>query len=193
MASPFEQVILRLGELGFFKFLLPFFLTSAIFYGLLRKSKVFGEPDKNIVVNAIVALTAGFMVWAYPILVGVDIQTQFSTFILQSTLAMFAIVVALLIAGMFFPEDLPKKFADTFKTGRGMAVVIMGGLLIVFSLLFSSGLINILFPGGFFGGAGGFNISFGGFDSTTMLSAVTIIAMGLAVMGIVWGGPGKKS
>ena len=98
MASPFEDVILRLADLGFFKFLLPFLLTAAIFYGLLRKSQVFGKPEENVAVNAIVALVAGFMVWAYPIIAGVDIETQFSTFIFQSTLAMFAIIIGVMFA-----------------------------------------------------------------------------------------------
>lgn len=190
MVSPIETVILRLGDLGFFKFVLPFLLTAAIFYGLLRKSKVFGDPHENIAVNAIVALTAGFMVWAYPVLAGVDIQTQFSTFIFQATLAMFAIIIGLLIAGMFFPEDISKKIGDVVKGGKGVGVVILGALLIIGGIVFSSGLGNLFIPGG---SLGGLNINFGGIDQTTVLSAIVIIAMAGAVIGIAGGGGGKKS
>lgn len=190
MVSPFETVILRLGDLGFFKFLLPFLLTAAIFYGLLRKSKVFGEPHQNIAVNAIVALVAGFMVWAYPILAGVDVTTQFSKFIFQSTVAMFTIIIGLLIAGMFFPEDLPKKIGDVVKTGRGVAIVVVAGIIVMTGILFSSGLSTLIVPSGIFNGVGG--LGFGGIDQTTLLSAIVILVMGAAVMGIVWGGPGGK-
>lgn len=187
MASPFETVILRLSDLGFFKFLLPFLLTAAIFYGLLRKSKVFGPPEENIAVNAIVALVAGFMVWAYPIIAGVDVQAQFSKFIFQSTVAMFTIIVGLLIAGMFFPSDLPKTIGDIVKSGRGLAIIIIASILIVAGILVSSGLSNLVIPPGLLTGGG---IGFGGVDQTTLLSAIVILAMGAAVMGIVWGGPG---
>lgn len=191
MASPFETVILRLGDLGFFQFVLPFLLTAAIFYGLLRKSKVFGEPQENVAVNAIVALVAGFMVWAYPILAGVDIQTQFSTFIFQATLAMFAIMVGVLIAGMFLPADLPAKVGEAVKGGKGVGIIIIGGILIVGGLVFSSGLGKIFIPAGLFGGPGGF-IGFAGVDSTTILSAIVILAMAVVVFAIAWGGPGGK-
>jgi len=190
MASPFETVILKLGDLGFFQFLLPFLLTAAIFYGLLRKTRVFGEPQQNVVVNAIVALVAGFMVWAYPIIAGVDIQTQFSTFIFQSTLAMFAIIVGLLIAGMFFPEDISKKVGEIVKGGKGLGIIIVSALLIILGIVFSSGLGALLLPAGFTFGGGG--IGFGALDQTTLLTAVTILAMGGAVLGIVWGGGSKK-
>lgn len=188
MASPFENVILRLGELGFFKFVLPFLLTAAIFYGLLRKSQVFGKPEDNVAVNAIVALIAGFMVWAYPILAGVDIEAQFSTFIFQSTLAMFAIIMGLLIAGMFFPQDLPAKIDEIVKGGKGLGIVIVAALLIIFGIVFSSGIGSLLLPSGF--GVGG--IGFAGVDQTTILSAIVIVAMAGAVLGIVWGGGGGK-
>lgn len=186
MASPFEEVILRLGDLGFFEFVLPFLLTAAIFYGLLRKSRIFGDPHDNIAVNAIVALVAGFMVWAYPILAGVDIQTQFSTFIFQSTLAMFAIIIGVLIAGMFLPPDLPAKIGEVVKGGKGVGIIVVGGLLIVLSIVFSSGIGRLLLPNT--------NILIGvpGVDSTTVLSAIVIIAMAGAVIGIAWGGGGSN-
>ena len=61
MTTPLEIVLINLEKMGFFAFL-PFILTAAIFYGLLRRSKLFGEPEKNIVVNAVISLVAAFMV-----------------------------------------------------------------------------------------------------------------------------------
>ncbi|MDI6807290.1 MAG: hypothetical protein QMD14_05845, partial [Candidatus Aenigmarchaeota archaeon] len=62
MVSPFEAVVQRLWDLGFFTYILPYILTVAIFYGLLRKSQIFGAPEKNVAVNASVALVASLFV-----------------------------------------------------------------------------------------------------------------------------------
>jgi len=147
MADPFETVILNMQNLGFFKFLFPYMLTAAIFYGLLRKSQIFGPPERNITVNGIVALVAAFMVWSYPIIAGVDIQLQLSTFFVQGTIAMLVVIVGLMITGMFAPANLPEHLAKTFKGGRMWGAVIILGLLIGAGVFVSSGLVNVFFPG----------------------------------------------
>jgi len=80
MANPFETVILNMRETGMFQFMLPFMLSSAIFYGLLRKSQIFGDPARSVTVNAVVALVASFMIWASPIILGIDIETRLASF-----------------------------------------------------------------------------------------------------------------
>jgi len=114
MANPFDFVIVRLNSLGFFQLLL-FVLTSAVFYGLLRKSKLFGEPDKNIVVNGVVSLVAAFLVWSAPTLLGIDIQTSTTTFFVQGISATLVVMVALMITGMFAPEGLGKVLQESLK------------------------------------------------------------------------------
>ncbi len=142
MVSPLETVIINLNRMGFFAFL-PFLLTSAIFYGLLRRSKLFGEPEKNVVVNAIVALTAAFMVWAYPIITGTSIeeyQQFFANFFFKGTVATLVIIVGLIIAGMFFPEGaMPATLQDKLKGKLGIGLLIFG-ILIGFAVLISGGL-----------------------------------------------------
>jgi len=150
VSSPFEMVILRMWDLGVFHLLL-YMLTAAVFYGLLRKSKIFGEPKENAAVNAVVALVASLMVWAYPVIVGVDIVEQFIVFFTQGLIAMMVIVVGLLTMSMFFPKGL----AEGLK-GIGLGKKFYGGLLvvillIVFGILISSGLGSIFFPGGITG------------------------------------------
>ena len=144
MATPMENAIIALKNFGAFQFLFPFMLTAAIFYGLLRKSKIFGEPEKNMVVNATVALVAAFMVWAYPILAGVNIETQLSMFFFYGTISILTISIGLMILGMFLSkgvgEYLEVKMGKTFWGG------ILGiGLLIGFGILISSGLISTIF------------------------------------------------
>lgn len=147
MVSPFETVILRLKDLGMFQFFFPFMLSAAIFYGLLRKSKIFGEPKGNTAVNAVVALVASLLVWASPIIAGIDIQTQLAAFFTHAIIASLAVMVGLLIASMVMPAGLPEQI-------KGALGKYYGGLLIVFILiglgvLISSGLWVVFFPTGF--------------------------------------------
>ncbi len=144
--NPFELTIKKLHELGFFQFFLPFILTATIFYGLLRKSKIFGEPKENVVVNGMVALIAAFMVWASPIILGVNIEMQLAAFFLHGMLATLVMIVGLIIVSLFAPPDLPKHLTDVFKTSRFWAVVLVAGILIAGSLIFTSGLLNIFIP-----------------------------------------------
>jgi len=134
-------------DLGIFHFLL-YMLTAAVFYGLLRKSKLFGEPKQNVTVNATVAIVAALMVWAYPVIVGVDIVKDFIVFFTQGLIAMMVIVIGLLATSMFLPEGLAKGLKEL-----GLGKKFYGGLLVIFLLiafgiLISSGLGNIFFPAG---------------------------------------------
>ena len=183
--NPFEMVISRMYELGMFQFLFPFMLSSAIFYGLLRKSQIFGKPEDNVAVNAIVALVASFLVWSAPIIMGIDIQTMLIPFFVQSLSATLVIMMGLLIAGMFFPPDLPGLLKERFQTGGFWSVVIVGGVLIGFVILLTSGLGNIFFPPGEEGIAGLSE------DVVTIVLVVIILAVStVAVVGI--GGKKKE-
>ncbi len=146
MPSIFETVILNMRETGMFQFLLPFMLSSAIFYGMLRKSKIFGEPREVLSINAVVALVASFMVWASPILLGIDMEMYLASFFLQGITATLVILVGLLIVSMFFPPDLGVQLAKTLNTQRVVGGILIIGLLVSVGLLFSSGMINIFLP-----------------------------------------------
>jgi len=142
----FDTVILNLKELGFFKFILPFMLSAAIFYGLLRKTQLFGPPEKNITINATVALAVSFFVWAWPILLGIDITTQLSAFFMQGFSVTLVGIIVLLLAGMVLPPDLPKTISEKIKTGWVVGVVIVGGIILAAFLLISSGLYKVFAP-----------------------------------------------
>jgi hypothetical protein len=153
--NPMELTIQKMRELGFFQFILPFIMTSAIFYGALRKSKIFGEPDKNVTVNGIVALVAAFMVWSYPVIAGVNIETQLATFFTHGMIATVAIMLGLIVSSMFMPPDLPKFLSEKFKTGRMWTVILLVGILVGVIVLISSGLIGVFLPQGISLGDGG--------------------------------------
>ncbi|MFH8080274.1 MAG: hypothetical protein QXO84_00105 [Candidatus Aenigmatarchaeota archaeon] len=144
MADIFKNVILKLAEIGAFNFLFPFILTSAIFYGLLRKSKIFGEDsDRNVAVHAVISLSAAFMVWAFPILRGIDVQTQLSTFFIQGLVVMLIIMVGLMTVGMILPENLPQKIWEKINKSSTATVLIFAGLAVGFIVFLTSGLVSL--------------------------------------------------
>jgi hypothetical protein len=144
MADIFVAVIEKLRDIGAFNFLFPYILTSAIFYGLLRKSQIFGDPDKNVAVNGIVAIVAALMVLAYPILSGVSIEGLLPPFFMQGLAVTLVFMIALMIMGMFLPPDLPKVLADGLLRGNKAGAVLLVGIFFGFLILFLSGLGNVL-------------------------------------------------
>lgn len=186
MANMFETVILKMRETGMFQFLFPFMLSTAIFYGLLRKSKIFGDPREVVSINAVVALVASFMVWSAPILLGVDIEQSLANFFVQGMTATLVVLVGLLITGMFFPPDLAKHLSEKLNTPKYVSAFLIFGILIGVAVFLSSGLINIFLPEG---------LRFTGADITEDLVAsivAVILLLGTALV-IVWGGGGEKS
>jgi len=143
MPDIFTPIIEKLMELGFFKFLLPYMLTSAIFYGLLRKTQIFGDPEKNTAVNATVATVAALMAMAAPIITGIDIQTQLSAFFMQAMSVSLIFIVSIMIAGMFLPPNLPELLEKKLKSWSA-ALLIIGMASGVFVFLMS-GLFSMLF------------------------------------------------
>lgn len=177
MTTGLETVLINLNRMGFFAFL-PFLLTAAIFYGLLRRSKLFGEPERNVVVNAVVAIVAAFMVWAYPIISGTSIeeyQLFFSTFFLKGTIATLTIVIGLIIAGMFFPEKegISSTLIDKLKGRFGMGIVVFG-LLIAAGVLIASGAASF------------FGIQIGEIDRDFVYSIIFLVVF-IGIIGfVVW-------
>lgn len=186
MANMFETVILKMRETGMYQFLLPFMLTMAIFYGLLRKSKIFGNPRETVSINAVVSIVASFMVWSAPILLGVNIEQSLAAFFVQGTTATLVLLVGLLITSMFFPPDLPTELSKVLKAPKHVSAFIILGLLIGAAVFFSSGLINIFLPEG---------LRITGEEITgEMVASIVgaLLILGTTVL-IVWGGGGGES
>ena len=148
MASFFETAILKLQELGFFKFFLPFLLTAAIIYGGLRRAQLFGDPDKNIAVNAVVAFVISLFVWAAPIILGIDIEAKLSSFFIQGFAVSLIVLFGLILAGMFFPPDFAKSLSERIKAPFFWGGIVVVALIVFGVILVSSGLSTLLFPRG---------------------------------------------
>lgn len=175
MPTFFETAILKLQSLGFFTFLLPFILTAAIIYGGLRRAQLFGEPERNVAVNAVVAFVISLFVWAAPIILGIDIETKLSAFFIQGFSVSLIVIIALVLAGMFFPPDLAKSLSDRIKTPVFWGGIIIVALIVGGVILVSSGLATVLFPKGI-----GIN-----FSSDLVVSMAVLIALVVSVAFIV--------
>ncbi len=148
MASPMELIILKLKEFGFFQFILPFMLTAAVFYGLLRRSKIFGEPERNVAVNATIAIAAAFLVWAYPILAGVNTEVYLSQFFFVGTVGLLVVMIGIMVFAMFLKRGVGEVLEEKFKGGSFFAILLGIGIVIGIAILVMSGLLNIFFPTG---------------------------------------------
>ncbi|MCX6820830.1 MAG: hypothetical protein NT016_02690 [Candidatus Aenigmarchaeota archaeon] len=188
MVNAFETVILKMRDLGMFQFLLPFMLTTTIFYGLLRKSKIFGEEFRAITVNAVVSLVAAFMVWAAPIILGVNIETSMASFFLQGTSATLIILVGLMMVSMFFPPDLAAELKGLNITGKYGSGILIVGIIVAVGVALTSGLAGLFLPAGWQIGTGS-----GELLSPDNVSSILMIVLLLGTVFIlVWGGGGKK-
>jgi hypothetical protein len=181
MANMFETVILNMRDAGMYQFLLPFLLSMAFFYGLLRKSKLFGDPKETVSLNAVVAIVASFMVWSAPIVLGIDIEQNMAGFFVQAMTGMVVLVVGLLITSLFFPPDLTKELSAALNMSRWGAAFLIFGILIAVTILISSGLVNVFLPEGW-----RFSLSDISVDAVSQIFVIVLIIG--AIVFIVWGG-----
>ncbi len=144
MPEIFRPIILQLREMGAFNFLFPFLLTSAIIYGLLRKSKIFGAPTENVAINAVISLVAAFMVWAFPVMQGIDIETQLAAFFAQGTFITLSMIFAMMFFSVVVPEpsETLKKYFTENRAATFVVVAIIAGIFI----FLTSGLFNLIIP-----------------------------------------------
>jgi hypothetical protein len=133
----FPEIIQKLSQLGFYNFLLPFIIVSAIVYALLRKTKVLGESP---LINGIVSVAVGFFIFAVPVLTGTGGFGQpMSNFFSQLIVIVLIIAFGLLITGLFVP-NLMEKMTEWMKGGWIIWVII----IIVVVIAISSGMFSFI-------------------------------------------------
>lgn len=181
MVNVFETVILKMRDAGMYQFLFPFFLSMAFFYGLLRKSKLFGDPRDMVSLNAVVAIVASFMVWSAPVILGIDIEQNMAAFFVHAMTAALVLVVGLLITSLFFPPDLADQLSKTLNMSKWGSAFLIFGILIAGTLLITSGLVNVFLPEGM-------RFSMGNLTADWISEVFIIVLIAGAVLLTVWGG-----
>ena len=166
MPDLFRPIAEKLVEIGFLGFVLPWLITAAIFWGLLKRSKLFD----SVYINGILALSASFFLWGY--LIGgtaIELGAPLATFMAQTSVLILVMVFGLMAASMFYP-DLSKTLGDNFKTRSAMYIMIA----LFFGLFFTSGLYKIIIPTNIFTGPQG--------DVATLALVLAILVGGLFII-----------
>lgn len=132
----FESVVQKMVDFGLYDYVIPFILTSAIMFALLRKSRVIGD---SVVLNGVFSVSVGLLIFAFPVLTGITYGQELSTFFVQGSFWIFILVLAVLIASVFYP-DITKMLMDQMKTRQflfimmamGIAIFVVSGMVSVF-------------------------------------------------------------
>lgn len=150
MAEPLPRLISILKTQGVFEIYLPFLLTFAIFYGLLRKIGIFGgtkvvngqvvqDPIAGKVTAVVAFVAAAYVTIFSP--AAVPISQFFANFFTQSSIALVLLMVFAMIVTMFL--GLPFLKQDEYTIWDAFPIVLIVGLLIVLGMFVSSGGIQL--------------------------------------------------
>jgi len=135
MAGPLELAIQGLKELGFFNVLLPFLLVFTVLYGILERTKIFGDKKHDI--NAVVAFSISMMVIGTTWVVGAI--TEFLPYVGMISIVLVSL---LLLAGMMFSNNLEGLLKEKwFQTGGVIIIIIVISLslMYIFGLKLTTG------------------------------------------------------
>ncbi len=137
MSSPFQIVAEKLGEIGVYDFLLPWLITSAIIWALLKKSQLFGE--NAVVINSVLSISISFFIWGFIIFTGnTEVGSSLSKFFTQMTFVAIGFSVMLIIGSMFFP-DFTGALKEKIPPTMFWIVIVIGIILLIGSGLFKMG------------------------------------------------------
>ena len=171
---------------GVFEFYLPFVLMFAIFYGLLAKSKIFGDESKERRVrniNVVISIVAALFVMVSP--VGVSLTTFFGTFFTQTMVVLTTMLSFLLIMYMVIPHgSVDDMLKEPMKYAK---FLIPFAVLAALALFFASGAPEIF--GIKVGGAG--NIGLPGLNLTSQ-DTITIAMILLFLLIVVYMARGEE-
>jgi hypothetical protein len=136
MSNLYNLIVNRLSEVGFFN-LLTFFLALTLIYALLRQKRILGD---NAILNALIAFSVAFFIFAYPIITGVSLVVPLTTFFSQAFAVLLILFISFLIASLLYP-NLPKTLEQVFTGGEALYVLI--GVSV--ALFVSSGLVGVFY------------------------------------------------
>jgi len=174
---------------GVFEFYLPFVLMFAIFYGLLSKSKIFGDEDKERRVrniNVIISIVAALFVMVSP--AGVSLTVFFGTFFTETMVVLVTMLCFMLIMFMIIPHG---SVGDFLKEPMKYAkYLIPFALIAVLAIFFSSGAPEIF--GIKIGGSGGIGLPNLDLSSQDIVTIVMILGFLLLVLFMTRGGKEDK-
>jgi hypothetical protein len=172
-------------EFGIFQFYLPFVMLFAIIYGLLQKSKIFGEKGKTI--NLIIALAASLFVMEYAL--AAPLEGFFAAYFSQ-TLAIFVTILGFLMITVLLMSLGHKEGESMFDISKFAKYLVIIGVILAIGAFFSSG-GTAIFPGISFG-TGQIIPNIPGIDPGTLGIIVIVVLTILAVVYMIRSGGESK-
>jgi hypothetical protein len=113
----FGNLLSKLGELGFFDYVLPFLIIFALIFGILTKTKIFQE---NKGINAIIALAVGLMALQFGF-----VSVFFSELFPRLGIGLAIILTILILVGLFF---------DTESQALNYVLLAVGVIIVIITL-----------------------------------------------------------
>ena len=118
-----EGILEQWYSFGFFSYVLPFLIIFAVTFGILQKSKIFGDEEKVKGINAILALAIGL----------VSLQFGFVKTFFESIFPLFGIgisilLVVLIFVGLFFSGEIK----DANLSWLGWTI---GGVVVIWAFI----------------------------------------------------------
>jgi len=149
-------LIKALQTQGVFEIYLPFLLTFALFYGLLRKIGIFktkNDDSTNNKISAVVAFVAAMYITIFSP-AAIPISQFFATFFTQSSIAIVVLMVSIMLLAMVFSMSFlqPKQYnLEELGWLKYLHWLVIAALLVVVGMFVSSGGVklfaNFLPPG----------------------------------------------
>jgi hypothetical protein len=136
MADLFGNMFSTLNGFGFFDIAI-FMLVVAVFYGLLRKSKVLGDSP---VVIGVISLSIGFMLIAFRFVTGMSLVTPIAMMFAQWTSILLVFVFGFVAASLFYP-DMLSWLPKVFHSRSILMIMLVLGL----TIMITSGLVQSFF------------------------------------------------
>ncbi len=135
----FQEAIEPLRKIGFFDYYLPFILMFAIFYGLLKKSKIFGEDKSAEKINLIISLSASFYVTIFTP-VGISLATFFANFFGGALIIFLTLLIFGGIIWMSFRISGKEKVELKEIKNLNVITALIGSAILIFIFSWAGGL-----------------------------------------------------
>ncbi len=135
----FAGIIEFLQSMGVFQYYLPFIIVFAILYGLLNKTKIFGETSGGRGLNAIIGLCVSAFILIYTP-AGITLAQFFANFFGQVVTILISIIAIIMLIYVLVPITGKKEFPGAAKW-----IVFIAALLGIGMYISAGGLA--IFPG----------------------------------------------
>jgi hypothetical protein len=137
IVNPLSNGIEIFRAFGFFNVILPFILVYAIVFGVLLKTKIFGDEktDTTRNISNVIALSTAFFVIS-----ATDVVEQMMGVIPQATFMLVIVLFLLMIYAMLgLNADEGLFGSKSILTGGGMKAAAFGVIILVFLLMIDAG------------------------------------------------------